>query len=161
MDDDNLVELVRLTNEELDSSLGLEKDRLRIIERQIGDLDSRLEHLYDALETGSFNSEELAPRIRKLKTRREEFLAQKNQVECSLKLNVIELPDIGLIQKYVEDIRKLLAESPIIEQKAFLKSFVKDIQVGKDTVTVNYNLPMPPASSDRDTVGVIPFITNW
>ena len=78
MDDDNLVELVRLTNEELDSSLGLEKDRLRIIERQIGDLDSRLEHLYDALETGSFNSEEPAPRIRKLKTRREEFLAQKN-----------------------------------------------------------------------------------
>ena len=160
LDDDNLVELVRLTNEELDSSLGLEKDRLRAIEEQIGDLDSRLEHLYDALETGSFNSEELAPRIRKLKTRREEFLAQKNQIECSLKLNVIELPDFGLIQKYVEDIRNLLAESSIIEQKAFLKSFVKDIQVGKDTVTVNYNLPMPPASSDMDILGVLPFVTN-
>ena len=95
-----------------------------------------------------------------MKTRREEFLAQKNQIDCSLKLNVIELPDFRLIQKYVEDIRKLLAESPIIEQKAFLKSFVKDIQVGKDTVTVNYNLPMPPARSDRDTVGVLPFVTN-
>ncbi|MFC1860130.1 recombinase family protein [Chloroflexota bacterium] len=158
--EDNLIELVRLTNEELGSGMEFEKDRLNTIERQIDDIDSRLENLYDALEKGSFESDELAPRIRKLKARRDELLTQRNQTEYSLKMSVIESPDINLIREHVDDIKQLLSESPIIEQRAFLKSFVKNIEVGKEAVTVNYHLPMPPAKSDKDVMGVLPFITN-
>ena len=158
--EDNLIELVRLTNEELGSGMEFEKDRLNTIERQIDDIESRLENLYDALEKGSFESDELAPRIRKLKARRDELLTQRNQTESSLKMSVIESPDINLIREHVDDIKQLLSESPIIEQRAFLKSFVKNIEVGKEAVTVNYHLPMPPAKSDKDVMGVLPFITN-
>jgi len=158
--EDNLIELVRLTNEELGSGMEFEKDRLNTIERQIDDIDSRLENLYDALEKGSFESDELAPRIRKLKTRRDELLTQRNQTESSLKMSVIESPDINLIKEHVDDVKQLLSESPIIEQRAFLKSFVKNIEVGKEAVTVNYHLPMPPAKSDKDVMGVLPFIMN-
>jgi hypothetical protein len=152
--------LVRLTNEELGSGIELEKDRLNSIEKHIADIDSRLENLYDALEKGSFDSFELAPRIRKLKARRNELLAQRNQAECSLKMSVIETPDINLIRVHVDDIKQLLSESSIIERRAFLKSFVKNIEVGKEAVTVNYHLPMPPAKSDKDTLGVLPFIMS-
>jgi len=37
---------------------------------------------------------------------------------------------------------------------------VKNIEVGKEAVTVNYHLPMPPAKSDKDVMGVLPFIMN-
>jgi len=158
--EDNLIELVSLTNEELGSGMELEKDRLYSIEKQIVDIDSRLENLYDALEKGSFDSFELAPRIRKLKIKRDELLTQRNQAECSLKMSVIETPDINMIRDHVDDIKQLLSESSIIERRAFLKSFVKNIEVEKETVTVNYHLPMPPAKSDKDTLGVLPFITN-
>jgi len=137
-----------------------EKDRLNTIERQIDDIDSRLENLYDALEKGLFESDELAPRIRKLKARRDELLTQRNQTECSLKMSVIESPDINLIREHVDDIKQLLSESPIIEQRGFLKSFVKNIEVGKEAVTVNYHPPMPPAKSDKEVMGVLPFIMN-
>jgi DNA invertase Pin-like site-specific DNA recombinase len=65
--DENLEELVRLTNEELEASVGSQKELIRMLKNQIGDTESRLDHLYDALETGAYANEELAPRIRKQK----------------------------------------------------------------------------------------------
>ena len=64
--EENLEELVRLTNEELAQTSSADRERLRIVEGQIADVESRLGKLYDALETGKFKSGELAPRIRAL-----------------------------------------------------------------------------------------------
>ena len=48
--------------------------------------------------------------------------------------------------------------SPLFERKAFLKSFIKEILVGSDSVTINCILPMPPESSGQEIVGVLPFV---
>jgi len=53
---ENLLELVRLTTEELDIEMGVEKHELGLLNRQIEDMELRLEYLYDTLETGSFSS---------------------------------------------------------------------------------------------------------
>jgi site-specific DNA recombinase len=67
----NLTTLVHIVNEEMDS-LALEFHyRLDSIINEIADLDRRLERLYDALETGTIQLADLAPRIQQLRQRRE------------------------------------------------------------------------------------------
>jgi hypothetical protein len=102
----------------------------------------------------------LAPRIRKLQARKEELSLAREKTELSLQLNVFEMPDIMIVQEYVNDLRKLLEASPMVEQRAFLKSFVEEIQVDKEKVTVNYTLPMPPKNSEEEVIGVLPFIQH-
>ena len=75
---------MRLTNDELSSKFDTESEQLSVLEKQINDIDSRLEHLYDALETGIFSSEELAPRIRKLQARKQELSLSKEKAELAL-----------------------------------------------------------------------------
>jgi site-specific DNA recombinase len=65
--EDNLKELVKLTNEEIGQAKEEYEERLGVIEGQLADLRGRLHKLYDALETGKLDVEDLAPRIKELK----------------------------------------------------------------------------------------------
>lgn len=83
--EENLEELVKLTNEELAQTCDEERERLELIQAQIADVDSRLGKLYDALETGEFKSGELAPRIKALFAKKEELQQVKAEAEEALR----------------------------------------------------------------------------
>ncbi len=157
--DENLTELVRLTNEDLETSVGSDKQQLQLIQKQIVDVDSRLENLYDALETKAFSSEELAPRIRIMQSKKNELITKRTGIQSSLQSKPA-MPVFYDIQEYVSDLKSLLAASPIVEQRAFLKLFVDSIKVDRNEITINYFLPMPPASNNTEVVGVLPFVMN-
>ena len=73
LNDEWLEELVRLVNEELDSTHNVYRERLEVIDTELNDARTRLSRLYDALETGKLNLNDLAPRIKELKTRIDEL----------------------------------------------------------------------------------------
>jgi DNA invertase Pin-like site-specific DNA recombinase len=158
--EENLEELVRLTNEELAQTCEEERERLQLLEAQIADVDSRLGKLYDALETGEFKGGELAPRIKALFQKKEELQQAKAEAEEALQYRTIQLADPQVVRAYVQDLRGLLEESGIVEKKAFLKSFVERIEVGDSDVKVVYTIPGPHEIPPTETVGVLPFIQN-
>ncbi len=149
---------MRLTNEELCQSCSENRERLELIQTQIEELDSRLGKLYDALETGDFNSMELSPRIKALSQRKEELLKTKTEVEEILRYENVGMADPQVVQDYADDLRNLLAKSSITEQRSFLKSFVERIDVDDTEVKVYYTIPMPPHNVSEETVGVLPFV---
>ncbi|MGC8576287.1 MAG: recombinase family protein, partial [Caldisericum sp.] len=63
----NLAELVRLTNEEIGQAKNEYEERQSVIDGQLEDLRDRLHKLYSALETGKLDVEDLAPRIKELR----------------------------------------------------------------------------------------------
>ena len=67
---------------------------------------------------------------------------------------------MAIIQEYINDLRSLLGSSPIVEQRALLKSFVEEIKINKEEVTFHYTLPMPPGDSTEEVIGVLPFIQH-
>ena len=69
--EEHLEELVRLTNDELEASLGNVRARMGTFDGQIADVDRRLERHYDALESGKLDIDMLAPRISALKEKRD------------------------------------------------------------------------------------------
>ena len=158
--EENLEELVKLTNEELAQTCDEEREKLQLLEAQLADVDSRLGKLYDALETGEFKSGELAPRIKALFQKKEELQQARVETEEALRYRTIELANPEVVREYVQDLKALLEESTILEQKAFLKSFVERIEVDDSEAKVVYTIPVLPDSSASEAVGVLPFIHN-
>jgi hypothetical protein len=156
--EENLEELVKLTNEELAQTCAEEREKLEVIESQIADIDSRLGKLYDALETGEFRSGELAPRIEALFQKKEELQRAKTEAREALHYNAVDMVDPQVVREHVDDLRGLLDRSSIIEQRSFLKSFVEKIEVGDLEVKMYYTIPIPPSSLPEEKVGVIPFV---
>jgi len=129
--EDNLEELVRLTNEELSQTCA---------------------------EGREFKGGELASRIQALFQKKEELQQVKADAEEALRYQAVDIADPLVVRDYVDDLRGLLERSSIIEQRSFLKSFVDRIEVGDSEVNMYYTIPMPPSSLPEEPVGVIPFV---
>lgn len=153
--EENLRELVRLVNEEMDSVAGHYRDELSIISDEIANVNNRLERLYDALETGKLTLDNLAPRIQQLRSRQEQLQSRKWELEALLSDRRVELANLETVTRYVHDLRSLLDESSLTERKSFIRSFVKEVKVTSDEVLLTYTMPLPPQGISEERVGVL------
>jgi site-specific DNA recombinase len=82
----------------------------------------------------------------------------KAEAEEVLRYQTIQLANPEIVRGYVKDLKHLLEGSGLVEKKAFLRSFIERIEVGKFEAKVTYTIPMPPGNQDTETVGVLPFM---
>ena len=155
-----LEELVRLVNEELDSTHGILRDRSDTIDAELNDVRLRLSKLYDALETGKLTLDDLASRIKELRTRQDEINKAKLQLEAEIAAHAATHVNVETVKSYAEDLKSLLGEADITESKSFLRSFIKRIEINKSEAVIQYNLPVPPYRSEKQSVGVLPIDNN-
>jgi len=79
-----------------------------------------------------------------LKRRQDELSKNRVQVEADMVVQgAEEVDDIDIVKSYIRDLKSLLEESDIIERKAFLRSFIKRIEINGSRVIINYNIPLP------------------
>ncbi len=155
-----LEELVGLVNKELDSTHDILRDRLDAIDAELNDVRIRLSKLYDALETGKLSLDDLVPRIKELRTRQDELSKARLQLEAEKITRGIKHVNAETIKSYAKDLKSLLEEADIAESKAFLRSFIKRIEIDKSQAVVHYNLPVPYGEGTR-AVGVLPIENPW
>jgi len=127
--EENLEELVKLVNEELQSASSWLRERQDAVDAELEDTKARLSRLYEVLETGKLNLDDLAPRLRELKSRQDELGKIRIQLETEAVVRGVEQVDTALVKAYAQDLRSLLEEADITERKAFLRSFIKRIEV--------------------------------
>ena len=151
--EDNLRELVRLVNEEMDAEAAGVKERLEVILGETDDIRARLSRLYDALETGKLSLNDLAPRIQALRHQQDQLEAARLDLEEVLAARKVELTDVALVKSYVEDLKEVLSNSPLSEQKAFIRSFIKEIRVTGKDVLLTYTIPLPPEGCLYEAAG--------
>ena len=159
LDDKYVEELVRLVNEELDTGHAVIKEKSANIDFEIHGVENRLSRLYDAIETGKLDLNDLAPRIKELRAKQDELAKARVVAEAEMTLQGCQQLDFKAVGAYVADLRHLLEESEVAQRKAFLRSFVKKIVVEKERVKLYYNLPVPPDGKKIDTIGVLPIDT--
>lgn len=56
---------------------------------------------------------------------------------------------------YVKELQQVLGEVSFLEQKTFLRSFVKRIEVNPQTVTIDYTIPLPLEKNRTSTKEVL------
>ena len=154
--EENIEELVRLTNEELAEKSRDEDGRLKIIQSEIEDVECRLAKLYDALETGEFKGGELAPRIKALFEKKLELENARAEAEEVMKYHTLELASPTVLREYTKSMKTLLEESSIMKRKAFLRSFIKKIEVDDSWAKFTYTLPWDNPTTE--TAGVLPIV---
>ena len=158
--EENLRQLVSLVNEEMDSSASEYRKSLEAVAAELTEVNHRLDRLYDALETGKLTLGDLAPRIQQLRHRQEQLEATRDQLTDALSNRKMELADLKLVVDYVEDLRGLLMNSSLAECKAFIRSFVKEVKVTGDEVTLLYTLPLPPQGLLQEKAGVLSIVQD-
>ncbi len=153
--EEHLAELVRLTNEELERSLLQLRERVERVDAQITETEGRLERLYDALETGKIDLDDLAPRIKELKEKRDLLQRARAEARETLSAGRVELISRELVLEYLKDLRGVLEYGSVSEKRAFLRSFIQAIEKDGSQVTMYYTLPLPAEQVPLDPVGVL------
>jgi hypothetical protein len=155
---ENLTKLVELVNEEIDNVAKQHRSEHDTIAMTILDINQRLERLYDAVETGKIGLDELALRIKELHKRREELDSRRLEIDIMMSDRRVELADLETVTEYIQDLRNLLDEGTIIERRAFIRSFVRDIKVTGKKAVVAYTLPTPPEITESTESAVLPAV---
>ena len=140
------------------TSCGL-KDGLDAIDAELRDVRGRLGKLYEALETGKLGFDDLAPRIKELRGRQDELSRARVQTEAEMAAEGVQEVDAAVVKAYAQDLRGLLEEAELAERKAFLRSFVRRVDVNGGQVTLHYALPVPPDGRTAEQIGVLPIVT--
>jgi len=158
--EENLRELVRLVNEEMDVAFTESRDQLDSILKEIAEVNRKLDRLYDAIETGKVTLDDLSPRIKEHKEQKVKLESQKWELEWQLKARKVELADLETVTRYVNELRDLLNESSIAERKSFIRSFVKEVVVTGDKAELKYTIPLSNEGPMEESLGV-PHIVRY
>jgi site-specific DNA recombinase len=127
-----------------------------LIQSEIVETERRLERLYDAVETGKIPLADLAPRIHELRLRNEKLQERKIQVKNLLSDRKVELASPEIVKSYVKDMRRILEESELTSKRAFLKGFIKRIEVVGREGIIHYLLPINGVLEEK--IGVLPIV---
>ncbi len=155
---ENLVNLVRMVNEEMDSTINSYQDELNIIFDTTADVNHRLERLYDAIETGKLDLDDVVIRIRELRSRQDQLQARRIEIESHMSDRKVELADLETVTGYVDDLHELLKEGSLAERRTFIRSFVKEVRVTGNEVVLNYSMPILPDNVTIEKEGVLPIV---
>lgn len=155
---ENLTELVRLVNEELDASTVEYHEKLNAITHEMAEVTRKLDNLYNAVETGQLELSDLAPRIKEQRQRQESLRNAKTQLELEISDKRVYLADMQAVTEYIKDIQKLLEESSLAEKRSFIKSFVQEVKVTGQEVLLTYTLPMAHEGTIETETAVLPTV---
>ena len=144
--EENIKELVEMVNEEIGLQLRGSKERLDEIEKQLTSVGQKLLKYFTAFENGTISEEDAGTRVKELRGEQARLQRVKDKILANIESdNPVKL-DARQVAEYVEDMRALLVEGTLTEQKAFLRSFVKRIDYESEKVTISYAIPLPVAS---------------
>ena len=145
--EENLTELVSQVNAELDDTARDHRHRGELVQKELADVQRRLDRQYDALETAELTLSDLSPRIQQLRQRQGQLQATLIDAESALAERRDRLQDISEVTKHLADMRQLLEESRLAERKSFIRLFVQEIVIrDKDMAALRYTMPAPSAT---------------
>ena len=143
----NIRSLVNVVDEQMDDVAGDERKRLETIESELADVRGRLDRLYDLVETTTeFDMAHFADRIQNHKERKERLESAAEGARAILAQRRAVLDDVKTITAYAQDMSRFLQKSELTERRAFIETFVKEIELLPDNAVVRYSVPMPDDS---------------
>jgi hypothetical protein len=142
--DENIGELVSLVKRELLEGKKSSEDQIDEVSKQIAGINEKLERLYEAAETGSFN-EVLGARISE-RVMEKNALEKKKAELTSSQLEPVGVVDEEIIKREARKLKEVLENGTLPERKSFIRSFVRRIDVDLPQITIEYSIPIKPST---------------
>ena len=142
----SITELVKVVDEEMDGVAREQRKRLQTVEDELEDVKRKLGRIWHVIETTDIDMADAADRIKEHRDRKERLEDADAEARAILADRRAVLDDVETITAYAKDMRDFLNESELIERRAFIESFVKEIVVMPGDALMRYTVPMPDDS---------------
>ena len=142
----NIRDLVKLLDEEMDGVARDQRERLQNIEEELEDVKKRLGRIWNHIETTDTEMADASDRIREHRERKEKLEIAAEEARALLKERRQFLDSADTIAAFAAEMSEFLKTSELTETKAFVSSFVKEIQVKPGRAAIVYSIPTPEDS---------------
>ena len=142
----NIRDLVKLLDEEMDGVARDQRERLQNIEEELEDVKKRLGRIWNHIETTDTEMADASDRIREHRERKEKLEIAAEEARALLKERRQFLDSADTIATFAEDMSVFLKTSELTQTRAFVHSFVKEIEVKPGKAAIVYSIPTPEDS---------------
>ena len=139
----NIRDLVKIVDEEMDGLAREQRKRLETIEEELEEVKRRLGRIWNVIETTDIEMSDATDRIREHRERKEKLEAAAEEARSMLSKRRVTLDKVETITAFAEDMSEFLKTSDLTESRAFIRSFVKEIEVRPGKAVIRYTIPMP------------------
>ena len=142
----NIRDLVKLLDEEMDGVAAEQRERLETIDEELEEVKRRLGRIWQAIETTDIEMADASDRIREHRERKEKLEIAAEEARAILAERRVMLDSADTIATFAADMSEFLKTSELTETKAFVRSFVKEIEVKPGKAAIVYSIPTPQDS---------------
>ena len=142
----NIRDLVKIVDEELDGMAREQRKRLKVIEEELEEVKKRLGRIWHVIETTDIEMSDATDRIKEHRERKEKLEAAAEDARATLRQRRVTLDKMETITAFAQDMSEYLRISELTESRAFIQSFVKEIEVRPGKATIHYSIPTPEDS---------------
>ena len=142
----NIRDLVKIVDEEMDGVAREQRKRLKVIRDELDEVKRRLGKIWQVIETSDHDIADASDRIREHRERKEKLEAAEEEAMAMLKQRRVTLDRMETITAFAKDMSGYLRTSELTESRAFIRSFVKEIEMRPGRATIHYTIPTPEDS---------------
>ena len=142
----NIRDLVKLLDEEMDGVARDQRERLQTIEEELEDVKRRLARIWNHIETTDTEMADASDRIREHRERKEKLEIAAGEARALLSERRQFLDSADTIATFAAEMSEFLKTSELTETRAFVHSFVKEVEVKPGKAAIVYSIPTPEDS---------------
>ena len=142
----NIRDLVKLLDEEMDGVASEQRERLESIEEVLEEVKRRLGRIWQVIETTDIEMADASERIKEHRDRKEKLEVAAEEARRMLSDRRQFLDSADTIATFAEDMSAFLKTSELTQTRAFVHSFVKEIEVKPGKAAIVYSIPTPEDS---------------
>ena len=142
----NIRDLVKLLDEEMDGVAREQRERLETIEEELEEVKRRLGRIWQVIETTDVEMADASERIREHRERKEKLEIAAEEARGLLVERRRFLDSADTIATFAAEMSDFLKTSELTETRAFVHSFVKEVEVRPGKAAIVYSIPTPEDS---------------
>ncbi len=143
--EEHITQILAVTNAEIMARGTSVAGEAEAVDAQLADAKKRLERLWASLENGTMDEEVLAPRIKQWRATVADMEAKRARLADTRPPEPLVV-DEATIRAHVLEMRRLLDHGSVAARRAFLRAWIKRIEVRERTLTIEYTFPAWPPS---------------
>ena len=142
----NIRDLVKLLDGEMDGVAREQGQKLESIGEELEDVKKRLGRIWNAIETTDIEMTDASDRISEHRERKEKLEAAADEARALPAERRVMLDSADTIATFAEEMSDFLKTSELTETRAFVHSFVKEVEVKPGGAAIIYSIPTPDDS---------------
>ncbi len=142
----NIRELVKLLDEEMDGVVKEKREQLETTEEELEEVKRRLGRIWHVIETTDIEMADASERIREHRERKEKLEVAADEARELLAERRQLLDSADIVATFAEEMSEFLMTSELTETRAFVHSFVREVEVRQGRAAIVYTIPTPDDS---------------